>query len=108
MEAVRGFDGRWDGRAGAVMVVLMSLGAVELIRADSYQIQRCLNTGRYGAARAGRFGLGINCAVPQGTRVLKGTEVRSHVKVEVAVRGSPSLISLMVSVDVKQHERSQT
>ena len=68
MEAGRGFDGRWDGRAGAVMVVLMSLGAVELIRADSYQIQRCLNTGRYGAARAGRFGLGINCAVP----VLKG------------------------------------
>ena len=59
MEAGRGFDGRWDGRAGAVMVVLMSLGAVELIRADSYQIQRCLNTGRYGAARAGRFGLGI-------------------------------------------------
>ena len=26
-------------------------------------------------------------------------------KVEVAVLGSPSLISLMVSVDVKQHER---
>ena len=34
------------------------------------------------------------------------------VKVEVAVLGSPSLISLMVSVDVKQHlkkkERAQT
>ena len=27
----------------------------------------------------------------------------SCVKVEVAVQGSPSLISLMVSVDVKQH-----
>ena len=30
-------------------------------------------------------------------------EVRSCVKVEVAVLGSPSLIVLMVSVDVKQH-----
>ena len=31
------------------------------------------------------------------------TELRSCVKVEVAVLGSPSLIVLMVSVDVKQH-----
>ena len=31
------------------------------------------------------------------------TEFRSHVKVEVAVLGSPSLIVLTVSVDVKQH-----
>ena len=31
------------------------------------------------------------------------SEVRSCVKVEVAVLGSPSLIVLMVSVDVKQH-----
>ena len=31
------------------------------------------------------------------------SELRSCVKVEVAVLGSPSLISLMVSVDVKQH-----
>ena len=31
------------------------------------------------------------------------TEFRSCVKVEVDVLGSPSLISLMVSVDVKQH-----
>ena len=30
-------------------------------------------------------------------------ELRSCVKVEVAVLGSPSLISLVVSVDVKQH-----
>ena len=30
-------------------------------------------------------------------------ELRSYVKVEVIVLGSPSLISLMVSVDVKQH-----
>ena len=28
-------------------------------------------------------------------------------KVEVAVLGSPSLISLIVSVDVKQHERKK-
>ena len=38
-------------------------------------------------------------------------ESKSCVKVDVAVLGSPSLISLMVSVDVKQHlkkERSQT
>ena len=33
------------------------------------------------------------------------SELRSRVKVEVAVLGSPSLISLMVSVDVKHHER---
>ena len=31
------------------------------------------------------------------------TELRSCVKVEVAVLGSPSLIVFMVSVDVKQH-----
>ena len=30
-------------------------------------------------------------------------ELRSCVKVEVAVLGFPSLISMMVSVDVKQH-----
>ena len=30
-------------------------------------------------------------------------ELRSCVKVEVAVVGSPSLLSLIVSVDVKQH-----
>ena len=31
------------------------------------------------------------------------TELRSCVKIEVAVLGSPSLTVLMVSVDVKQH-----
>ena len=31
------------------------------------------------------------------------TEFRSHVKVEVAVLGSPSLIVPTVSLDVKQH-----
>ena len=31
------------------------------------------------------------------------TEFKIYVKVEVDVLGSPSLISLMVSVDVKQH-----
>ena len=31
------------------------------------------------------------------------SELRSCAKVEVAVLGSPSLIVLMVSVDVKQH-----
>ena len=34
---------------------------------------------------------------------LKISEIRSCVEVEVAVLGSPSLISQMVSVDVKQH-----
>ena len=34
-------------------------------------------------------------------------ELRSCVKVEVDVLGSPSLISLMVSADVKQHERKK-
>ena len=32
-----------------------------------------------------------------------GTEVRSCVKVEVTVLGSPSLMFLLVSVDVTQH-----
>lgn len=31
------------------------------------------------------------------------TELRSHVKVKVAIVGALSLIRLMVSVDVKQH-----
>ena len=34
---------------------------------------------------------------------LQTSELRSCVKVEVAVLGSPSLINLVVSVDVKQH-----
>ena len=38
----------------------------------------------------------MNCSV---------TELRSCVKVELAVLGSPSLISLVVSVDVKHHEK---
>ena len=37
------------------------------------------------------------------TYLLVATELRSCVKVEVAVLGFPSLISLMVSVDIKQH-----
>ena len=35
--------------------------------------------------------------------LLRQTELRSCVKVEVDVLGSPSLIVLMVSVDVKLH-----
>ena len=38
----------------------------------------------------------------------KQSELRSCVKVEVAVLGSPSLIVLIVSVDVKQHERRRS
>jgi len=38
-----------------------------------------------------------------GDETLSRSELWSCVKVEVAVLGSPSLISLMVSVDVKQH-----
>ena len=38
----------------------------------------------------------LNCSI---------SELRSCVKVEVAVLSFPSLIVLMVSVDVKQHER---
>ena len=36
-------------------------------------------------------------------RTILTTELRSCVAVELAVLGSPSLIVLMVSVDVKQH-----
>ena len=38
-------------------------------------------------------------------KTCKVSELRSCVEVEVAVLGSPSLISLRVSVDVKHHER---
>ena len=62
------FDGRGDGQTRAVMVLLMSLGAVELIRADFYQIGRCLNTGRYGDSD-GKFGRSRRSAV----RVLKAS-----------------------------------
>ena len=49
---------------------------------------------------------------PHEVRCLPGTpevtaELRACVKVEVAVLGSPSLISLMVSVDVKHHENKE-
>ena len=40
--------------------------------------------------------------VTQNNTEFKDTELRSCMKVEVAVLGSPSLIILMVSVDVKQ------
>ena len=39
---------------------------------------------------------------------LSDSEFRGCVEVEVAVLGSPSLISLMVSVDVKYHERRKS
>ena len=38
---------------------------------------------------------------------LRYSEFRSCVKVEVAFLGSPSLISLMVSVDVKHHAKEE-
>ena len=38
---------------------------------------------------------------------LSHSELRSRVKVEVAVLGSPFLISLMVSVDVKHYKRKR-
>ena len=41
-------------------------------------------------------------SVTPGDGALKKTELRSCVKVQVAVQGSPSLIVLMVSVDVNQ------
>ena len=42
-------------------------------------------------------------ATSEDEKVAYCSELRSCVKVEVAVLGSPSLISLTVSVDVKQH-----
>ena len=36
-------------------------------------------------------------------KVVQSSELRSCVKVEVSVMGSPSLIVLTVSVDVKRH-----
>ena len=62
-------------------------------------------------SRGGRPGL----PVPNSSYGLYGrkatlevTELRSCVKVEVAVLGSPSLIVLMVSMDVKQHLKLQS
>ena len=51
-------------------------------------------------------GGGSNLKMNKTARLLESgirAELRSCVKVEVAVLGSPSLIVLMVSVDVKQH-----
>ena len=47
----------------------------------------------------------ITTTTTANSGLFQGTfsELTSCVKVEVAVMGSPSLISLMVSVDVKQH-----
>ena len=58
-------------------------------------------------SRRGRPGLPISNS-PYGLCGRKATlnlntELRSCVKVDVAVLGSPSLTVLMVSVDVKQH-----
>ena len=45
----------------------------------------------------------LKLLLPTEAVPLMKAEFRSCVKVEVAVLGSPSLISLMVSVDVKHH-----
>ena len=47
-------------------------------------------------------GSGFSSVDETGCKVLFDTELRSCVKVEAADLGSPSLISLVVSVDVKQ------
>ena len=60
-------------------------------------------------SRGGRPGLHVPngsyglCGRKAPLNLRRAADLRSCVKVEVAVLGSPSLIVLMVSVDVKQH-----
>ena len=49
----------------------------------------------------------VSVDVKQHVYLLEVTELRNCVKAEVAVLGSPSLISLMVFVDGKKHERNK-
>ena len=68
---------------------------------------RAFRTQELCESRGGRLGL----PVPNSPHDLCGrkatlnlnSDTQSCVKVEVAVLGSPSLIVLMISVDVKQH-----
>ena len=59
-------------------------------------------------SRGGRSGLPVPnspcglCGRKVTLNLRRAAELRSCVKVEVAVLGSPSLIVLMVSVDIKQ------
>ena len=45
----------------------------------------------------------VSVDVKQHFKKFKRSELRSCVKVEVAVLGSPSLIVIMVAVDLKQY-----
>ena len=49
----------------------------------------------------------VFCVYLRGAVGVSCSELRSCVKVEVAVLGSPSIRSLMVSVDVKNHDRKK-
>ena len=49
------------------------------------------------------IGLIVSADVKQHVYITNAAELRSCVKVQVAVLGSPSLMILTVSVDVKQH-----
>ena len=49
------------------------------------------------------MGVGVEGGGGGGKAARVCSVLRSYVEVEVAVLGSPSLIVLMVSVDVKQH-----
>ena len=79
-----------------------------MIRAlDRDQGQTTWHSPRINLSRPdrGALGCGLSAQLPgflRQCRVHWGSELRSCVKVEVAVLGSPSRTVLMVSVDVKQ------
>ena len=81
---------------------------VEIIRTDTYR--NSARTEEQCERRVGRFGLPVPSS-PYGLCGRKATfnlisrhsEVRSCVKVTLAVLGSPSPVVLTVSMDVMQH-----
>ena len=82
------------------VAVVLTLMAIEPTTSSDENVKR-----RHGRGNMGGEGDSTPCysAFISHQRFLSVPELRSCVKVEVAVLGSPSLIVLMVSVDVKQH-----
>ena len=78
------------------------LGSLSLI---VLMISVDVKQNRFQSSRVPRPGLLVSnsSVVSVDVKQHQISEFRSFLKVEVAVLGSPSLIVLMVSVDVKQH-----
>ena len=70
---------------------------ITVVTCSSSEVDHGLNEASSGTAVFKWYTELIRCTAH------KGSELRSCVKVEMAVLGSPSLIVCTVSVDIKQH-----